>query len=302
MKPDPESVFRALRPDELDRLTDEAYTRRRDEDVVRLTAMSAGRSGRRRRPAVRFRLIIGAAMAACLAAGAVVILSTGQREDTPQVHRSASAAPSIDARTFLLASARTAEKAPVTTGEYWYTKSRTTWWGPEVFPTRKNPRFWSKKPKDQGLRLSSPGTISTTEESWAGHGSRARTITGIDTVTKVAPADRAALKAFGPASVNSLVPTTRTVDDHATPEEFSIGDHRMTMARLTRLTTDQKRLEAQLRRYYRADRDDPYQRATFGEMVWEPPRIFSPARSVRAPARRCTASSPSSRTSSWSAR
>jgi hypothetical protein len=269
MKPDPESVFRALRPDGLDHLTAEAYTRRRDQDVARLTATSPRRSGRRRRPAVRFRLIVGAAMAACLAAGAVAILSTGRREDTPQVHRSAVATPPIDARTFLLASARTAEKAPATTGEYWYTKSRTTWWGPEAFPTRKNPRSGSTKPTDQGLRLSSPGTVASTEESWVGHGTRARTITGIDTVTKVAPADRAALKAFGPASVNPLVPTTRTVDDHPMREDFSIGSHQVTMAQLARLTTDQKRLEAQLRREYRAGIHDPLQRATFGEMVWD---------------------------------
>lgn len=269
MKPDPESVFRALRPDELDRLTDDAYARRRREDLARIAAMSTGRSRRRRRPAVRFRLIVGAAMAACLAAGAVVILSTGQREDAPQVRRSVVATPPADARTFLLASAQTAEKAPATTGEYWYTKSRTTWWSPMAWATEKNPRSRSRKTEDKFLRLSSPGTVSSTEESWAGQGSRARTIKGIDTVMKVAPADRAKFKAFGPAEMNPLVPATRTVDDHAAPEEFSIGGHRMTMAQLTRLTTDQKRLEALLRRYYRAGRHDPYQRATFGEMVWE---------------------------------
>lgn len=277
---DPENVFRALKPAALDSLADDGYSRHRAGDLSRITATSQGhRSGLRRRPAITLRIVAGAATAACVA-GAIVVVTAGHDRHQPGATPvPVTAAPTIDARTFLLASAQTAAKAPATTGNYWYTKSRTTQWTNEAFSLENTKSADKRKSTTKTLHLSSLGTIASTEESWIGRGPSARTITGVDTQITVPPADKAAWKAFGPATLNPGLPVTRTVNNYTMQMHFQIGNQQVTLVELAQLPTNVKGLEAELWRRYKIDRADPKEKAqlaqlkdaqpaSYADMVW----------------------------------
>lgn len=274
MKPtiDHEAVFRALKPTALDRLTDDGYSRRRDGDLARITMAAPNSSSVRRRPRVTFRLVAGAAAAACVAAGAVVVVSGGNGTGAPKPSRSAAVV--LDARSVLLASAQTAEKAPATTGNFWYTRDRTTLWTSEYHTGTKAKGSAGTKV----IHLSSPGSFAATEESWIGGGSHSRTIIGIDARVTLSPADETTWKALGSASLEPGLPLIPTVNTYNMPMHFQVGNKQVTMAELAGLPTNADQLEADLQRRYNADLADPRQQAelkaihgqpaSFAEFVW----------------------------------
>jgi hypothetical protein len=273
---DPETVFRALKPAQHGRLADESYQRRRDGDLARITATSRGRqSSRSRRPSTS-RIIAGA-LACGVATAGIVIVTTGDDGHRAGTRKPAVATSAVlDARTFLLASAQTAEKTPLTTGRYWYTQERTTQWTRTLWlPTSKGSK---KKPKTAAL--SATASTAATEDSWIASGGhdRSRTIIGIDAKTIIAPADEAVWKAAGSPSLSPGVPSTPLVSNYDIPLHFQIGNQQVTMAVLAKLPTNADRLEAELRRRYQADLREPGYRAqlkavksepaTFAEVVW----------------------------------
>lgn len=257
--PDAEKVFRVLKPAELDRLADEGYARHRDSDLARISMTSPIGHRRRRLVLPRF---LAAALVAGVAASAVVIVSAQHDDPRPTASRGATATPStLDARSFLLASAETAEKAPARTGNYWYTRERTTQWTTQA---------WTLK-GSKTLHLSSPGVFASTQETWLGRGPHTRTIIGIDTKTTIAPADQAKWKAFGPATLELGIPSKPKVSDYNMQMHLQIGNKQVTMAELAKLPTTEKGLEAELRRRYRADMDDPYEKSQLKAIHSKPP-------------------------------
>jgi hypothetical protein len=276
---DPETVFRILKPTELDRLADDGYQRRRDGDLARITAASQGRqSSRRRRPST-YRVIAGAAACAVATAG-IVIVSTGHEGHRAGTRQPAAAAPAVlDARTFLLASAQTAEKTPVTTGRYWYTRERRTEWTSTLMSPVSKTKKPPKKPKK--VTLSSTASIATTEDSWIARGGhdRSQTILGIDTKTTLSPADEATWKAMGSPALDPGIPSTPLMSSYDIPLHFQIGNKQVTMDELATLPTDASRLEAELKRRYEADLRAPgylaelksinSKPASFATVVWD---------------------------------
>lgn len=284
-KSDPEAVLRALKPAPLDRLAEGGYSRRRDSDVARITATAMRTSRARRRSPVALGLVAGAT-AAFVAAGAVVALRTTNDERGPETSRPAVAAPpAADARSFLLASARTAERAAAKTGEFWYQRERTTD-RITMYPNPKasfRPRFMNKADKKIAIEknfihLSSPGSFASTRESWIGRRRGARTIIGIDAKVNLSPTDDVAWKKLGSPRLNPGIPLKPLVTDYSERFRLQIGNRQVSMGELAELPTDVDRLEADLRRRYRADRADPYEKAalkklheqppTFGDVVW----------------------------------
>jgi hypothetical protein len=290
-KIDSDTVFRALKPEPLGRLAEDGYARNRDSDLARITAISQERPAIRRRPSVAFRPLVGAALAACVAAGAVIAVSVG--DDTPG--RREVAAPPVtsvrftSARSFLLASAQIAEKAPAKTGAFWYTRERKIEWtstylvepkttGPGTMVRTRSGKLIKKPGEQKEIHLSSPGSMASTEEMWIGRGNRARTIIGIDAKVVLSPADQATWKRLGSPSLNVGIPMKPEVNDYTTATHYAIGNKQLTMADLAALPTSTGGLEAVLRRRYEADVNDPRnkaelqsihaQPASFGEWVW----------------------------------
>jgi hypothetical protein len=289
-KIDSDAVFRALKPEPLDRLAEDGYARNRDRDLARITAVSQESSAIRRRSVFVFRPVVGAALAACVAAGAVIAVSAGN--DTPG-RREIAAPPVTDftsARSFLLASAQIAEKAPAKTGAFWYTRTRQTMWTSNYFAETKtnkpptmvrNPRTGKLVPKPGDFKkidLSSPGSMASTEEAWTGRGSGARTIIGIDVQVALSLADQATWKALGSPSLDVGIPMKPKTTDYTRTTHYAIGNKQLTMAELAALPTSTGGLEAVLRRRYEADVNNPrnkaelqsihVQPASFGEWVW----------------------------------
>ncbi|WP_344977736.1 CU044_5270 family protein [Streptosporangium fragile] len=128
-------MFARLKPVELDELTDEAYRRRRSDDLAR-----AFRTPRSPQPTRRFTMprrpfLITATVAAAGLAAAVIAVPGlvsgdsspgGTPAAVPRTSQAVDAAGSqpLDARSFLLAAAETAAREPASSGRYWYTRER----------------------------------------------------------------------------------------------------------------------------------------------------------------------------------
>jgi hypothetical protein len=225
---------------------------------------------------VLFRVLAGSAAAACVTAGVIVAVSDTNDQAAPEPNR-----PPIDARAFLLASARTAERAPAESGEFWYQRQRFTQRITQYLvkpgaPPAKSDRLAAKKGLKDMVQLSSPGSFTSTQESWIGRGSRGRTIIGIDVQVSLSAADKATWKSHGSPPLQPGIPMKPKMTDYNIPLRFQIGSRQVTMAELAGLPTDAGKLEAELRRRYQADLDrekGEYKAAglqppTFTDVLW----------------------------------
>ncbi|WP_113702079.1 hypothetical protein [Nonomuraea lactucae] len=126
-------MFADLKPMRLDELTDEAYRRRRSDDLARAFHTDHSlRPSRRLSMSRRPFLFVTAAIGAGLAAAAIVVVpdmvSTsvpGPAASSPSSAQSLSTR-NVSARSFLLAAAETVAREPAGSGSYWYTRKRAS--------------------------------------------------------------------------------------------------------------------------------------------------------------------------------
>ncbi|TDC90631.1 CU044_5270 family protein [Actinomadura sp. 7K507] len=240
---DPDTIVRALRPAALDELADDAHAGRRDADLARAMNAAAGRRPRPRPRRVGL-LVAGVAAAACAAAGLAVV-SGG---DGAAPGGTTTARGPVDARTFLLASAKTAERSPAKVGRYWYnkilTQEVTDWKSAEL------------SGNNRAEKVPYMFRLSRGEESWHARAPDApsRTITGIDArVTFPTKEDEAAWRRAGSEPLVPPGMREPTVNNYDMPFHYGIGNGRITMPELRKLPVDAKRLKAELRRRHTAD-------------------------------------------------
>ncbi|REE99644.1 CU044_5270 family protein [Thermomonospora umbrina] len=248
---EPDETFAALKPAALETLADDGHHRRREHDLAH--AMTAEprtlvRRRARRRPSL---LLAGLAGGAVVAAGGVAVTGGDDATTPPAV-----VAGPVDARSFLLASARTAERAPSTTGAYWYSRVReqriVRTLVDKLSPGERPPKGWRPTRKD----LPFTAYVTTSQDTWHGadRRSRARTVIGLDRrVTFRSPADEAAWRRSGAPELEewSARPRTNDYDFRHTP--LTENQQRSAPGALAEAPTDVAGLERLLRAWHRAD-------------------------------------------------
>jgi hypothetical protein len=269
---DPLQIVADLKPARLDQMAEDAYARRRATDLARALrdeGASPLRAGGRR-PSRRWPLLTGAGVLSAAATvtaialtGALAGPATGPAR--PGGGSSGATAPAsgtatLDARTFLLASANVASQAPIGTGSYWYVKERDfqpTWQAPQraALPPRK--KKGAAKPVIPGQ--GSAVYYAATEESWTGQ-AKARTIVNEDLQFLFrSPADKARWLAQGQPKLFN--PTggygyngTRTSDYNET-FYFGYGVHRLSVDQARKLPGTEATLSRLLTRWWNSEPD-----------------------------------------------
>ncbi|MGI5321749.1 CU044_5270 family protein [Actinomadura nitritigenes] len=280
---DADTAFRALKPAALDELAAETHDRVRDAELVRIMRTSAGPAPvtravtrRSRRPLL---LAAGVAAAAVAVAGGVAV--TGGDGGHEGRHTPPAQSSPVDARTFLLASARTAERAPARPGRYWYTDEVTYehHTKAEAGGLRK---LQEKTRAARGAKSPAPGaktavkapgfayTVVTGQESWLSRTGRdrSRTITGIGARTSFpTAADQAAWRRAG--SPDLLVMYGRGgVNNYDGPLRYQIGDVQVTTADLLKLPVTADALGAEMRRRHDADARKRSGVGSYADYLW----------------------------------
>ncbi|MGI5168821.1 CU044_5270 family protein [Spirillospora sp. CA-253888] len=262
MKNDSERVFADLRPAALDEMSDDAFARRRDADLAHAMRAVPGKAARSRRPLL---LVAGLAAGAVAVGGVAVLADDGGTGTGTAAVQSPSEVP--DARSVLLVSARKAAQAPATTGRYWYDRERIT---SRVGALVKKGRAAGGKPSRTPL----PFTVHTvhTQEHWLARdkGDPTRSVVGIDREDVFAtPADEAKWREMGAPELEPWS-RKRKVNDHREPMRRTIGNEQVTFGELAKLPGNAAGLEAELRRRYTADVNDPKYplQGNFTQYVW----------------------------------
>ncbi|MBO2452364.1 CU044_5270 family protein [Actinomadura barringtoniae] len=249
---DPESTFRALKPAALDELTEDAYARRREDDLDRAMRGASATQGRkaRWRPTI---LVAGLATACAATAGTVVATTAAGRHGTSPA-RTPAATPTrqLDARGVLLASAATAERMQVKPGRYWYDRERTQ----TVQSTRTDvkgakPGELARRPQREVTKLPYTYLSSGGQESWMSRTGRdrSRTITSIDVRTTFpTPADRAEWVKAGSPDLVEKDERKPSVNNYDIPLHFQIGNEQVQTDDLLKLPTDADDLSRYLRK------------------------------------------------------
>ncbi|MBO2457508.1 CU044_5270 family protein [Actinomadura violacea] len=260
---DVDTTFRALRPAALDELAGEAHERRRDAEVERIMRTSAEPRTVPRavtRPGRRPLLLAAGVAAAAVVAGGGAVAVTGGGDGPARRHTPVTQPSPVDARTFLLASAKAAERAPVKPGRYWYERiqTRVVHEYEHDLPghTLPRPSPGSRKGRPKLERL--PYTFVTTgrQESWTARSAhdRTRTITGIGVRASFpTPRDQAQWRRAGAPELLSKEDRTRSVNTYDMPVRYQIGNAQVSMDELRRLPVDAAVLGRELRRRYEAD-------------------------------------------------
>ncbi|SDI58365.1 hypothetical protein SAMN05421505_1767 [Sinosporangium album] len=257
--------FAAMRPAGLDKVTAESHHRRRNADITR--AFREPQTAVRRRTAARPRLVVAGLAVAALAVGAVVLPDAigGSGAETPHSTVAAPPAAHLDARSFLLASAATAERATETEGAYWYTSVRTFEPIRHAWPDSEA----GQEQKGKREKLPYRASVAHTQESWTARsgGARSRTITGQDVkVTFGTPADETAWKKAGEPK---LWPFTRAVNDNDMPIKWTVGAHGMSTDELRKLPQEEAELLAELQRLHKTERPEDWATPpSFNDYVW----------------------------------
>jgi hypothetical protein len=194
---DPMKLVADLKPALLDRLAEEGYSRRRQDDLARAVAeaQASGSPARRHQTAhgrgTRWSLLAGGSAVTAAAVMAAVVLTGGpatQGKGHPQPPAAASSG-----RAVLLASAIVASRAPATAGPYWYVRERD--FEPPASHGSKAPG--SASAVVPATQRTFGATVASTEESWTGP-ARGRTIVNEDvTVSFASAADKARWEAAG---------------------------------------------------------------------------------------------------------
>ncbi len=276
---DPLQIVADLRPASLDQIAEDAYARRRAADLARAfgeagaTPLLAGGGGGAggRRHSRRWPLLTGAGVLSAAAAVTAIALTgalAGPATAPPRpgggagTTTSAPGGATLDARTFLLASAVVASQVPVGTGSYWYVRERDF---EPAFAAPKgaapHPRGKGAKPvlpvkgKDQGFAA----YYAATEESWTGQ-AKARTIVneslqfGFQSAASKARWIAAGKpKLFNPAGEFGYT-GTRT-SDYSMTLHFGYGVHRLSVDQARRLPATQDALASLLSRWWNSEPD-----------------------------------------------
>ncbi|WP_433468580.1 CU044_5270 family protein [Spirillospora sp. CA-128828] len=259
---DADTIFRELKPAALDELAGDAHARRRDGDLARAMHAAAAPRRRARRPVL---LVAGVAAAACAAAGTVVLANGGEPASRPP----AAGREAVDARTFLLASATAAAKAPAATGRYWYDRQRTSSevGGHRTVVVGKGPDARKVKKK-----ISYRASIETPGEGWlARDGGKGRKTSGPEKLVFPTAGDEARWREDGSPRLVSGSNEKRIWEG---PSQPSIGSDVVSFKELASLPTDAGRLQAVLRDRYARDlkaSENPFT-GTFTAYLWETAR------------------------------
>jgi hypothetical protein len=270
---DPLQIVADLKPAQLDQIAEDAYARRRATDLARALreeGASPLRAGGRR-PSRRWPLLTGAGVLSAAAAVTAIALTgalagPGTAPARPGgggsgATTSAPGTATLDARTFLLASANVASQAPVGTGSYWYVSERDfepTWalpTGAALPPRKKKAVKPVLKPEGQGFAAS----YAATEESWTGP-AKARTIVNEDLQFLFrSAADKARWIAQGQPKLFN--PTggygysgTRT-SNYTETFYFGYGVHRLSVDQGRKLPATQATLNNLLTRWWNSEPD-----------------------------------------------
>jgi hypothetical protein len=262
--PDPAKLFAALEPAWLGELADQAYARRREQDLARALASPQGLAAdratvptRRRR---HRRLAAGAAAAIAMAVAAMVAVPDAPSAPTGRRPLNAPVTPPPNPRGFLLVSAKMALRAPDSSGRYWYTRQRRA--DAEIVAEGVpgdglQPPDGSRVPPQQPDRWH--GRVARllhvhTEETWAavGAGDPSRVVSNQDAkLAFVSPADKANWKRISASGQPPWAadPQVRNVDGPLTVRILDMHPP-LTMVQVRRLPTGAAQLEATLRRLY----------------------------------------------------
>jgi hypothetical protein len=260
------NVINALRPGTVDELADAAYERRPDAALVRAradTSTTHPRPLRERRPARRLAFAAGAtAVVTATAVLAAVTLSGGDqgtRDGGIAGNGATGRNGAIDTRVFLLASADTAAKQPLTHGTCWY--SRTRMWQDQM-PFKAGPGLLTP----MGKRRTFQSRTASSTEDWkctrpGGTGMRFRTHLPLDIqATFPTKKDEAAWRAAGspPLDVNggttATKPFTTTYDKGSHLVNPDIGFHEIEWKTIAKLPATRSGLERYIRRLWQEDR------------------------------------------------
>jgi hypothetical protein len=254
------SVINALKPAMVDELADAAYERRPDTPLVRAragTSTTNPRLIRERRPVRRLAFAAGATAVVT----ATAVLAVGALSGGHQGTRDGGTART-DTRTFLLASAETVAKQPVTHGTCWYTRTRM--WQ-DLMPDPK-PGPGVPVPAGKGHRQTFQARTASSTEDWActlpgGTGMRFRSHLPLDIqVTFPTKKDEAAWRAAGspPLGVNggttASKPFTTTYDKGSHLVNPDIGSHEIEWKTIAKLPATKSGLESYLRKLWQEDR------------------------------------------------
>ncbi|WP_344282256.1 hypothetical protein, partial [Actinomadura napierensis] len=224
-------------------------------------------------------LLAGVAGGSVAVAGGVAV--TGADGGHAGRHAPTAQASPVDARTFLLASAKTAERAPAVPGRYWYTNEVTFEYHAksEADALRK---LREKASAARGANSPAPAatdgdkappfayTLVTGQESWlsrTGH-DRSRTITGIGARTSFpTAADKAAWRRAGSPDLLSRY-GHGGVNNYDEPLRYQIGDVQVTTADLLKLPVTADALGAEMRRRHEADKRKRSDVGSFADYLW----------------------------------
>ncbi|MFB4318393.1 CU044_5270 family protein [Actinomadura sp. 21ATH] len=259
---DADTMFRALRPTALDELAEEAHQRRRDVELERILRTSAETRTAPRavmRPGRRPLLLTAGVAAAAVVAGGGAVAVTGGGDGPAGRHAPVTQESPVDAHAFLLASAKTAERAPVKPGRYWYQRiqTRVVHEYEHDLPGHTLPRPGTSSGKDRSKLERLPYTFVTTgrQEIWTASSPRdhTRTITGIGVRASFpTPRDQAQWRRSGAPELLSKEDRTRSVNNYDGPAKYQIGNTQVSMEGLRRLPVDADALGRELRRRYEA--------------------------------------------------
>jgi hypothetical protein len=269
---EPLDLVADLRPAQLDQLADRGYDRRRHLDMARATAESrtrpgvAGGPGRRRWPVSRPVLAAGIAVVAAAAAVAAV-RTVAPSASGPGTPPGAAPATSLGARSFLLASATVAERAPAAAGSYWYIKER------DYEPDWAAAKGIRPKPDHGTAKADYGATSAETEESWNGS-ARTRTVVGEDLVISFASSsDKARWLAAGKPPLATAAGSRSVTSNYNMAFYWGPDRNRLSLAGVRRLPATASGLGAVLRRMWNSDADKAavvgLPHPTFADYVFE---------------------------------
>jgi hypothetical protein len=298
-------MFSRLEPD-VGQTVEQTYERRRSMDLDRARRtprVSSSRFSPLRSMLMtrRTRLFItGGGAVAGLAAAAIIVPGAvsghAAHGKAPVVASGPAAGTTVDAHSFLLAAAETATHQAARSGDFWYTRTRTTSlirtipsvYQAKVDALRKEltarktaahgdaaavqraQREVEEKVRQLKLHSDPPfsATSSQTGETWRARraGGANRNVTGPNAkVTFGSPQDEATWKAMGsPALVDR---EQRTSEDHL-DRVLSIANPSLTIRNVAALPTDRATLKSRLERLYK-ERSGAQPTDTFATYLWQ---------------------------------
>ncbi|NYD50718.1 hypothetical protein BJY14_006701 [Actinomadura luteofluorescens] len=257
-----DNLIVALKPAAVAELAEDAYARRADVAQVRARAGASAVNPRvvpARRPVRRLALAGGVAAVAAAAALAVAMPSDGPGADPGP---GAGHDGTLDTRTFLLASAKTAAEQSATRGACWY--KRTRMWQ-DIMPFKPGPGVPTPARKSMGRPQNFQVRTASSVEDWACAQSGTRMRFGTNgpldiKVTFPTKKDEAAWKAAGSPPLDVNAGTTVSKPRMVTYAKGShlvnpvIGSHEIEWKTIAKLPATDGALESYLRRLWQQDR------------------------------------------------